>query len=173
MKTIKVSLVSILILTSLSACAANEKKDLIFAMKEYTQPHGFTVSDYTFLEGSPVPTLTFEPYKSKDEYASTPLVMSYADGSKVEECMPNYERPDYTINTAKVIKNAGSTYYMHLDKGLKFNTYLYYTYKNGVCYILEGDAKLDPKLKSNQSIKLDDFYTGMLEIYSSNPFKKK
>lgn len=171
-KSHKILAVSVLIVLSLNAYAKEESKDVIVALKKYAQPHGYTVGDYILGPAETIPTLTLKTFKPKNEYDMVSLIMAPVAAKNAKGCMASFGREYYSFKDAKKITRNGETYYKHTDEGVKFTSYLYYTFKNGNCYVIEGDAQLNPKLPANKSFKSDNFYTDVLKIYRDHPVKK-
>ena len=56
-----------------------------------------------------------------------------------------------------------------VEEGVKWTSYTYYTYKDGACFFLEGNAYIQTTLSSypaNKNVSEDQFYTSLLNVYA-------
>lgn len=161
---------------SLSACAKPAKYDLKTELNKFANPHGLSLLQLEQVDPeAPLPAVSLQASENPQE--NDIVLMMYAENASNETlCLAAASKGTIPPEEFKPITVKNIAYKKQIEEGVKWTSYIYYTYKDGACYFLEGNAYIKTMLKKyppNEKMSEDEFYTSLLEVYAKANQDKK
>jgi hypothetical protein len=154
---------------SFSACAKQVKYDLKTELNNYAKPHGLMIRQLEQVDPqAPLPAIAMQTIKNPEESDIT-LLMYAVNASNESLCLTSASKAMIPAEEFKPLTINKQDFKKQVEEGVKWTSYTYYTYKDGACFFLEGNAYIQTTLSSypaNKNVSEDQFYTSLLNVYA-------
>ena len=154
---------------SFSACAKQVKYDLKTELNNYAKPHGLMIRQLEQVDPqAPLPAIAMQTIKNPEESDIT-LLMYAVNASNESLCLTSASLGLIPAEEFKPLTINKQDFKKQVEEGVKWTSYTYYTYKDGACFFLEGNAYIQTTLSSypaNKNVSEDQFYTSLLNVYA-------
>ena len=152
-----------------SACAKQVKYDLKTELNNYAKPHGLMIRQLEQVDPqAPLPAIAMQTIKNPEESDIT-LLMYAVNASNESLCLTSASKAMIPAEEFKPLTINKQDFKKQVEEGVKWTSYTYYTYKDGACFFLEGNAYIQTTLSSypaNKNVSEDQFYTSLLNVYA-------
>ena len=158
-----------LVAMSFSACAKPVKYDLKTELNNFAKPHGLMIRQLEQVDTqAPLPAIAMQTIKDPEESDIT-LLMYAVNASNESLCLTSASKAMIPAEEFKPLTINKQDFKKQVEEGVKWTSYTYYTYKDGACFFLEGNAYIQTTLSSypaNKNVSEDQFYTSLLNVYA-------
>ena len=96
------------------------------------------------------------------EESDITLLMYAVNASNESLCLTSASKAMIPAEEFKPLTINKQDFKKQVEEGVKWTSYTYYTYKDGACFFLEGNAYIQTTLSSypaNKNVSEDQFYT--------------
>ena len=103
------------------------------------------------------------------EESDITLLMYAVNASNESLCLTSASKAMIPAEEFKPLTINKQDFKKQVEEGVKWTSYTYYTYKDGACFFLEGNAYIQTTLSSypaNKNVSEDQFYTSLLNVYA-------
>ena len=158
-----------LVAMSFSACAKPVKYDLKTELNNFAKPHVLMIRQLEQVDPqAPLPAIAMQTIKNPAESDIT-LLMYAVNASNESLCLTSASKAMIPAEEFKPLTINKQDFKKQVEEGVKWTSYTYYTYKDGACFFLEGNAYIQTTLSSypaNKNVSEDQFYTSLLNVYA-------
>lgn len=158
-----------LVAMSFSACAKPVKYDLKTELNNFAKSHGLMIRQLEQVDPqAPLPAIAMQTIKDPEESDIT-LLMYAVNASNESLCLTSASKAMIPAEEFKPLTINKQDFKKQVEEGVKWTSYTYYTYKDGACFFLEGNAYIQTTLSSypaNKNVSEDQFYTSLLNVYA-------